>query len=201
MITANAEAVRQYRNNQQVRARLWGSPKRNTGASPANSNDIERGQRMLSSGLKLVQHGEESREQRKKRIAAENRERVAREQAEKKRRAEVIRERRRMLAERAKRPLPSWDDIRASLPTGDVSMKELAAFVLSSFEGINLDDLRERKKSVYLSHARHCVAAALWLSKRNYSIVGEFLHRDHTTILSSVRRMGVWTPANEGGEQ
>lgn len=201
MITANAEAVRQSRNHVQVRNRLWGNPKANTEQRPANSNHIECGQRMLSAGLKLVRHSEESREQRSKRIAEENRQRIAQELAEKKRKADEARERRRLLAERSKAPLPSWDDIRASLPSGNATMKELTAIVLQHFEGVNLNDLRERKKSVYLSHARHCVAAALWLSKRNYCVVGAFLHRDHTSMLHSVRRIGVWEPSKAVDQQ
>lgn len=98
------------------------------------------------------------------------------------------------------RPRPEFDAIIAALPEQG-TMMQLAECVLRFFKGLTIHDIRTEERRVYVAYARHCVAAALWVRKRNLAQVGRFICRDHTSVLHSVRKMGVHVRVRQQGKR
>jgi chromosomal replication initiation ATPase DnaA len=54
--------------------------------------------------------------------------------------------------------------------------------------GVSVEDILGRARTKLISEARHDLMACLWGSGLAFAEIGRMLDRDHTTIISGVRR-------------
>lgn len=71
------------------------------------------------------------------------------------------------------------------------SMLEITREVLSRHEGVSLADIRSHKRQRYITKARHDVIRSIFAERADLTspVVGRFLNRDHTSILSAAGKL------------
>ncbi len=80
--------------------------------------------------------------------------------------------------------------------------REIITRVLgSSYPGVSYEEVTGSRKMQRIVDARHACIAAVFIERpdMSYSMIAqEFGHRDHTTVLRAIRKMGLARPSNEG---
>ena len=69
---------------------------------------------------------------------------------------------------------------------------------IAAEHNVSLDEILGPRRQPPLVAARHAAMAAVYLAKPHLSlpVLGRYFHRDHTSLLSALRKMGVYQPRN-----
>jgi len=109
---------------------------------------------------------------------------------------------RRELAARATAIHAATHGMKAAPADADRTAAEIIAAVASEF-AVTASDIRGACKAVFLVAVRHRATVRVYLAKRDASLqeIGRWFGRDHTSILTALRKAGVYQAPGRGNRR
>ena len=95
------------------------------------------------------------------------------------------------------------DDGQVADLTPRVPIRDICSAVLVDFPDVTVDDVLSPRRAKMFVRPRDACIAAVYVQRKDLSLpaIGRWFNRDHTTILHSVRKTGVYTPSKQDSAQ
>lgn len=192
MMTATPEALRQHREHEAVRARLWGKDRViNIVEEQRRASEImedERARARREAEMQVLKRRLSIQQARQRIRDEEERAKYRRQQLINDRRiAREALKRERERDEAEAKTLVGWDVIGPTITNG--TMEEIAAQVLAHFPWATFEYVIDKGKSKKRAHIMRMFCIALRKHAENATVmeIGNFIRREHSTVSCYIR--------------